>query len=110
MLIFLLSKEMRSQLRTGVAQLQRNAKKDGGPMHLDTGPSFALPEDADRAILVGRAFRPEVEPFLLAPIDLQAVKAAGVTFAVSLLERVIEEQARGAPERAAAIRARDRRR
>ncbi len=32
---------------------------------------------------------------LLSPIDLQAVKAAGVTFVVSLLERVIEEQARG---------------
>src|ERR1041384_2757897 len=31
-------------------------------------------------------------PWLLAPIDLQAVKAAGVTFAISLLERVIEEQ------------------
>ncbi|MBN8919470.1 MAG: fumarylacetoacetate hydrolase, partial [Rhizobiales bacterium] len=44
-------------------------------------------------------------PWFLAPIDLQAVKAAGVTFAVSLLERVIEEQARGAPERAAAARA-----
>src|SRR5207253_10691693 len=44
-------------------------------------------------------------PWLLAPIDLQAVKAAGVTFAISLLERVIEEQARGAPERAAQARA-----
>jgi fumarylacetoacetate (FAA) hydrolase family protein len=44
------------------------------------------------------------KPWLLAPIDLQAVKAAGVTFAISLLERVIEEQARGAPERAAAAR------
>jgi fumarylacetoacetate (FAA) hydrolase family protein len=44
-------------------------------------------------------------PSLLAPIDLQAVKAAGVTFAISLLERVIEEQARGAPERAAQARA-----
>jgi fumarylacetoacetate (FAA) hydrolase family protein len=43
-------------------------------------------------------------PWLLAPIDLHAVKAAGVTFVVSLLERVIEEQARGAPEKAAAIR------
>src|SRR3954452_7439807 len=30
-------------------------------------------------------------PWLLAPIDLQAIKAAGVTFAVSMLERVIEE-------------------
>lgn len=45
------------------------------------------------------------KPWFLAPVDLQAVKAAGVTFAVSLLERVIEEQARGAPERAAAARA-----
>ncbi|MDX2205267.1 MAG: fumarylacetoacetate hydrolase family protein [Hyphomicrobiaceae bacterium] len=45
------------------------------------------------------------KPWLLAPIDLQAIKAAGVTFAVSLLERVIEEQARGQPERAVAVRA-----
>ena len=43
-------------------------------------------------------------PWLLAPCDLQAVKAAGVTFPLSMLERVIEEQARGAPEKAAAIR------
>lgn len=34
-------------------------------------------------------------PWLLAPCDLQAVKASGVTFASSLIERVIEEQARG---------------
>jgi fumarylacetoacetate (FAA) hydrolase family protein len=45
------------------------------------------------------------KPWLLAPIDLQAVKAAGVTFAVSMLERVIEERARGNPDAAAAIRA-----
>ena len=42
--------------------------------------------------------------WLLAPIDLQAIKAAGVTFAVSLLERVIEEQARGNPQESSAIR------
>ncbi len=41
---------------------------------------------------------------VLAPIDLQAVKAAGVTFADSMLERVIEEQAKGDPLRAQAIR------
>ncbi|QDZ11652.1 fumarylacetoacetate hydrolase family protein [Devosia ginsengisoli] len=41
---------------------------------------------------------------LLAPIDLQAVKASGVTFVVSLLERVIEEQARGDKLRADALR------
>ena len=45
------------------------------------------------------------KPWLLAPVDLAAVKAAGVTFARSLLERVIEEQAKGAPDKAAAIRA-----
>jgi fumarylacetoacetate (FAA) hydrolase family protein len=39
--------------------------------------------------------RNETRPWLLAPCDLQAVKAAGVTFVASLLERVIEEQARG---------------
>lgn len=41
---------------------------------------------------------------LLAPIDLQAVKAAGVTFADSMVERVIEEQAKGDSGRAQAIR------
>ncbi len=41
---------------------------------------------------------------LLAPADLQAVKAAGVTFADSMLERVIEEQAKGDPLRAQEIR------
>jgi len=41
---------------------------------------------------------------LLAPIDLQCVKAAGVTFAVSAMERVIEERAKGVPGRAQAIR------
>jgi fumarylacetoacetate (FAA) hydrolase family protein len=43
-------------------------------------------------------------PSLLSPIDLQAVKAAGVTFVVSLLERVIEEQARGDKTRAYTLR------
>jgi len=43
-------------------------------------------------------------PRLLAPIDLQAIKASGVTFVVSLLERVIEEQARGDKSRADALR------
>lgn len=42
---------------------------------------------------------------LLSPIDLQCVKACGVTFAVSAIERVIEERARGDASAAAAIRA-----
>jgi fumarylacetoacetate (FAA) hydrolase family protein len=53
----------------------------------------------------GRARRDEALPHLLAPIDLQVIKAAGVTFATSLLERVIEEQAKGDPARADAVRA-----
>ncbi len=43
---------------------------------------------------------------LIAPNDIQAVKAAGVTFADSMLERVIEEQAKGDPQRAQEIRGR----
>ncbi|TFW15704.1 fumarylacetoacetate hydrolase [Duganella callida] len=43
-------------------------------------------------------------PYLLAPNDLQAIKACGVTFAVSLLERVIEEQAGGNPAKADELR------
>ncbi|MCR9151787.1 MAG: fumarylacetoacetate hydrolase family protein [Rhodobacteraceae bacterium] len=43
---------------------------------------------------------------LLPPCDLQAVKASGVTFAQSMVERVIEEQAAGNADRAEAIRAR----
>lgn len=43
-------------------------------------------------------------PSLIAPCDLQAVKACGVTFAVSLLERVIEEQAAGDAKRAQLFR------
>lgn len=41
---------------------------------------------------------------LLSPLDLQCVKAAGVTFAVSTLERCIEERARGDAARAGEIR------
>ena len=43
--------------------------------------------------------------FLLAPVDLQVIKAAGVTFAASMIERVIEEQAKGNPAKAESVRA-----
>ncbi len=51
-----------------------------------------------------RIERDQAKPWLLAPIDLHAIKAAGVTFAISLIERIIEEQARGQLERAAEVR------
>ena len=44
------------------------------------------------------------KPYFLAPCDLQTVKACGVTFVSSMLERVIEEQAKGDPEAAEKIR------
>ena len=46
------------------------------------------------------------KPHFLAPNDLQAIKAAGVTFAKSMVERVIEERAAGDPALAQGIRTR----
>ncbi|MDN4503897.1 fumarylacetoacetate hydrolase family protein [Alteromonadaceae bacterium BrNp21-10] len=43
-------------------------------------------------------------PYFIAPIDLQAVKACGVTFVCSMLERVIEEKAGGDASKAQAVR------
>jgi len=43
-------------------------------------------------------------PYFLSPVDLQAVRACGVTFIASMLERVIEEKAKGDPAGAEAIR------
>jgi fumarylacetoacetate (FAA) hydrolase family protein len=48
--------------------------------------------------------RDPAKPWLLAPADLQAVKACGVTFVTSMLERVIDEKAQGDPARAEAMR------
>jgi fumarylacetoacetate (FAA) hydrolase family protein len=63
------------------------------------GPVTALIEAEPGARANGAAAR------LLAPCDVQAIKACGVTFAVSLLERVIEEQAGGDPSKALEVRA-----
>ncbi|RYF81477.1 MAG: fumarylacetoacetate hydrolase [Comamonadaceae bacterium] len=70
--------------------------------------SGQAPRVADLAAALANshgADRDEQQPWLLAPCDLQAVKASGVTFVASLLERVIEEQARGDASRAETIRA-----
>ena len=58
----------------------------------------------DLAALMDQAGADENSIRLLAPIDLQAIKACGVTFARSMLERVIEERAAGNPEMADRIR------
>lgn len=68
-------------------------------------PGETIGTIADLLANSDEATRDANKPWLLSPVDLQAVKAAGVTFVVSLIERVIEEQARGNPEKAADIRA-----
>lgn len=78
-----------------------------------TDPAAFVREAAGKAVgaldeICANSFeagRDPAKPYLLSPVDLQAVKASGVTFVVSLLERVIEEQARGSAEKADAIRA-----
>ena len=60
------------------------------------GSTASLLQQTDQASLAVAHF--------LAPCDLQAIKAAGVTFVASMLERVIEEQARGDASRAEAVR------
>ena len=62
-----------------------------GPLDIFAAASIEPVEETDR---------------LLAPCDLQAVKACGVTFARSMVERVIEERAAGNPALAAEIRVR----
>jgi len=66
-----------------------------------------LPRIADTAAVLANsapAGRDAGSPWLLAPCDLAAIKAAGVTFVSSMLERVIEEQARGDPAKAESVR------
>lgn len=66
------------------------------------GPLLGTVEEALAATPVERRAGAAVR--LLSPIDLQAVKAAGVTFTVSMVERVIEERCGGDPGRAAQMR------
>jgi fumarylacetoacetate (FAA) hydrolase family protein len=63
----------------------------------DLGPLEQLP--------LKRAYDGAELPRLLSPIDLQCIKASGVTFATSAIERVIEERARGDAARAEGLRA-----
>lgn len=59
----------------------------------------------DELLANSGSHRDQAHPYLLAPADLQVIKAAGVTFAASMVERVIEEQAAGDPAKAEAVRA-----
>lgn len=86
-----------SRLAPTISQLLENWSDadaaDGAPLGMVEQMNFGNGWSGD-----GNATR------LLSPIDLQCIKAAGVTFAVSAVERVIEERARGDADKAQGIR------
>ncbi|RYF32252.1 MAG: fumarylacetoacetate hydrolase [Comamonadaceae bacterium] len=100
----------------GLHDLSKLAATASDLLEADASPSAAVhgalesgtaPRIADLAAVLANAdesARDGAKPWLLAPCDLQAVKASGVTFIASLLERVIEEQSRGDASKADAIR------
>ena len=88
----------------GLSTVRDIAESGRAAEHVRTAPGVEL-GDADAALANSIAGNHDASrPSLLSPIDLQAIKASGVTFVVSLLERVIEEQARGDKSRADALR------
>jgi fumarylacetoacetate (FAA) hydrolase family protein len=70
----------------------------------DAGPLPRIGHVSDLLLNADPAQRDKAAPWMLAPCDFQALKASGVTFVESMLERVIEEQARGDATRAQAVR------
>ncbi len=69
-----------------------------------SGWAGAIGEAAD---LISNSHADRRDPkkaYLLTPCDLQALRACGVTFIASMLERVIEEHAKGDPRKAEEIR------
>lgn len=88
----------------GLATVRDIAESGRAAEHVRSAPGVLL--GSAQAVLANSvaADHDASVPSLLSPIDLQAIKASGVTFVVSLLERVIEEQARGDKSRADALR------
>jgi fumarylacetoacetate (FAA) hydrolase family protein len=84
---------------------------EGGVIHDLTALASTVSGAIARRVFIGGTVIGPVEDglpkgwSLLAPTDLQCIKASGVTFALSAIERVIEERARGDASAAAAIRA-----
>ncbi|MBE7732325.1 fumarylacetoacetate hydrolase family protein [Devosia faecipullorum] len=88
----------------GMASVRDVAESRRAAQHVRNAPGRIVGDiDAVLANALAGNARDDL-PRLLVPIDLQAIKASGVTFVVSLLERVIEEQARGDKSRADALR------
>jgi fumarylacetoacetate (FAA) hydrolase family protein len=96
----------------GVYDLSSVATTSSGVLELDD-PAALIAAATDLPLIASltdiaansvAATNDQDKPSLLAPVDLQAIKAAGVTFVKSMLERVIEEQAKGDPTKAAGLR------
>jgi fumarylacetoacetate (FAA) hydrolase family protein len=83
--------------RERVLRARRSARRDGRRPTAAAAAGETLANSASNRRNGGA-------PWLLAPCDLQAIKASGVTFVSSMLERVIEEQARGDPTKAESVR------
>ena len=77
-------------------RMAREAVKAGWARAIGQVADLISNSDADR--------RDPKKPYLLTPCDLQALRACGVTFIASMLERVIEEHAKGDPLKAEEIR------
>jgi fumarylacetoacetate (FAA) hydrolase family protein len=96
----------------GVYDLSRVAVTSSELLNLDSAASAvrsvgSLPRIASLESVLANSSRESRDPgrpWFLAPCDLQAIKASGVTFVASMLERVIEEQARGDAAKADAVR------
>jgi fumarylacetoacetate (FAA) hydrolase family protein len=71
---------------------------------LESGRATPIGQVADMLANSAADRRNPDRPYFLSPVDLQAVRACGVTFIGSMLERVIEERAKGDPAGAEAIR------
>ena len=82
-----------------VAELMENDNSAETVLQVRGTPRWNLVELADAALAQDRH-----RPHLLAPVDLQVIKACGVTFVESMIERVIEERCGGDSERAADVR------
>lgn len=76
-------------------------------LEMDDPATFARQSTGETLCAVEQLLATHTHPdfgHILTPIDLQAIKACGVTFARSMLERVIEERAAGKPELAEKMR------
>ena len=62
--------------------------------------AMTAPRWATSEIIEASLARDTTRPHLLAPVDLQVIKACGVTFVDSMIERVIEERCAGDASRA----------